>query len=219
MTDTNDAENLLVFFRKFDTDYVFARQTRATTTPHFDMLRVFGLHFGELRHSLALRWFLHQDSEHEQGPLFTETLLKFFKYPLEAEMNYDVEREKHGRIDVSVYAPGRFAVFIENKVRHFESPEQVENMTKSMARFCAGLQIPREHRFAMFLTDTGFPPVTGPKEDTPGFLLANLQSISRVELFEAFRNDLSQKKNHSAILMSFLDSYLYSIRLIRHQLS
>lgn len=219
MADTNDAENLQTFFRKFAADYASARQTRAATTPHFDMLRVFGLQLAELRHSDALAWFLNPTMEHEQGVLFANTFLRLFSEVQLSHENYEVKRERHGRIDVSIYARGQFAVFIENKVRHTERDGQVEDMIDNMTSLCKDLEIPREHRFAIFLTDLGVNPVSGPKKNTEEFLLANLHSIARVDLFEAFREALFQQKNHSAILISFLDSYLYSIRRIRTQLS
>jgi hypothetical protein len=136
-----------------------------------------------------------------------------------ADENYFVLRERHERTDVAFYAPGRFAVFIENKVRHVETELQVTRMVESLARESGKHGILRERRFAIFLTDKGDKPVTGPAGDSAEFLHGNLISISRVQLFQLFRSALDEQPLHSPLLMNFMDSYLNAIRRIRAQLS
>src|SRR5258708_4517236 len=107
-------------FREFNAAFKESRTQRVGSTPHLDLLRVFGLRTDELRHSRVLSWFLDADAEHEQGALFAQALLRLVAGDQKAEITetqyYIVKREKHGRTDVSVYARQRFAVFIENKV-------------------------------------------------------------------------------------------------------
>ncbi|MDR3405903.1 MAG: PD-(D/E)XK nuclease family protein [Chthoniobacter sp.] len=207
------------FFRLFESEFRQARIVRAANTPHLDVLRIFGLEFAELRHSDALAWFLRLRAEHEQGPLFINALLNLFKPGLKSSDRYTVHRERHDRTDVSVYAPSKFAVFVENKVRHSERERQVSDMVQSLVQVGTLFSIPREYRFALFLTENGAKPVTGPTEDSADFCVSNLMSLSRVELFEHFRRELGAQPVHSPLLLSFLDSYLNAIRRIRAQLS
>jgi len=212
-------EEFKSFFQRFDQDFWIARKDRAASTPHFDMLRVFGLHFRELRHSDVLAWFLKPTTEHEQGPIFASALLRHLDMDSIASENYTVLRERHDHTDVALYASGRFAVFIENKVRDSERTKQVSKMVDSLVRVSIALKIPRERRFAVFLTDTGAKPRTGPAVDTPEFLLDNLKPFSRVEFFLLFRSALEDQPVHSLLLMNFLDSYLNAIRHVRHQVT
>lgn len=209
---------LAQFFTDFDHEYARSRDTRAATTPHFDVLRVFGLDFAELRHSDALAWFLDSEAEHEQGELFARTLLQLLGCPSSPAGRYTVQRERHGRTDVAFYAPGQFAVFVENKVRHTEREDQVTDMVRSLVRLSDSLAVPRAGRFAVFLTDSGAAPVTGPSADSPGFLLAHLKSLSRVGLMESFRAALAAQPVVSPLLLNFLDSYLTAIRRLRSQI-
>ena len=212
-------EKFRAFFRRFDAEYREQRKTRAASTPHLDVLRVFGLEFAELRHSDAFAWFLDPRGEHEQGALFANAVLGLFDPKVAASERYTVRRERHGRTDVAFYARGEFAVFVENKVRHFEREEQVSDMVKSLVRRSKELDIPPRRRFALFLTDTGAEPVTGPAEDTAEFPKRNLQSRSRVALFEDLRAALVAQPVYSPLLLQFLDSYLHNIRRVRAQLT
>jgi hypothetical protein len=184
-----------------------------------DVLRVFGLEFRELRHSDALAWFLDPHAEHEQGALFANALLRFVGFKELSIEGYTVKREHHERTDVSLYAGGDFAVFIENKVRHFERDKQVSDMVGSLITLCEALSIPREHRFAIFLTDAGAKPVTGPTADIPGFLVRNLMSLRRIDIFEAFAAALSSSTVYSPLLMNLIECYLGAIRRMRAQLA
>lgn len=217
----DDDARLGTFFQQFDHSYREARATRAASTPHLDVLRVFGLAFAELRHSAVLAWCLDPSAEHEQGPLFAQAFLGLFGFQEKIADVYTVERERHGRTDVSCYARGQFAVFIENKVRHFEREQQVEDMIRSMAEVSNHQNIPRERRYAVFLTDHGGPPKTAPTADSPDFLLANLFSLARMEVFECFGTALERvdASRRSPLLVNFLDSYLNSLRRLRAELS
>lgn len=207
--------SLAQFFVCFDQAYQASRTERALTTPHLNVLKVFDLEFAELPHSAVLAWFLSPDSEHEQGPLFANALLNWFgKSPLWND-RYTVLRERHERVDVAAYAEGDFAIFVENKVRHSEREKQVADMIDSMEQVSLRLGIPTDRRLALFLTDTGVAPVTGPTSDSAGFLHSNLKSVRRVELFDRFREALVASPRYSPLLLNFLDSYLGAIRRLR----
>lgn len=214
---STSAECLTSFFGHFERDYHAARHIRAKTTPHLDVLRVFGLEFAELRHSDVLAWFLRPMNDHEQGSVFLNALLRYLGLKPVVHEHYTVLRERHERTDVAVYAPHEFAIFIENKVRHFERAEQLSDMIASLTRVSQERSVPRERRFAIFLTDTGADSTTGPKADSAEFLVGNLKPMSRVDLFEIFREAL-RTQPPSPLLMCFLDSYTNSIRRIRAQL-
>ncbi len=208
------------FFDEFEVNYRAARSDRRAGTPHLDVLRVFGLEFAELRHSAVLAWFLDCEAEHEQGALFANALVRMCnpeisKFP----ERYTVRRERHQRTDVSLYASGHFTVFVENKVRHTEREEQVSDMVKSLCDLSKNLGVPRDGRFAVFLTDHGISPITGPVEDSADFFIANLKSLRRLDIFEAFRAELKKQGVCSPLLMNFLDSYIGAIRRIRTQIT
>jgi hypothetical protein len=206
---------LAAFFQAFDHAYQLARTVRATNTPHLDVLGVFGMEFRELRHSDALAWFLRARSPHEQGSLFANALLQRIGLNRAPDENYHVLRERPEYTDVALYAPGHFSVFIENKVRHFESAQQVTGMVEAMSRWSDRHGIPRERRVAVFLTDSGIQPESGPKEDSFGFLLSNLHALSRVEVFECFLAALEKQPVCSPLLRGVLEAYLSSVRRLR----
>ena len=211
------AKTLGKFFQQFDESFRKARVERVDITPHINLLRIFGLEYAELRHSDVLAWFLNPRAEHEQGAVFANALLSYLgSGPLRDE-NYQVVRERHGHTDVALYVKAGAAVFIENKVRHVETDEQVSGMIDSLTRLSRDLGIPSERRFALFLTDAGTDAETGPKQDSPEFLLKNLRAISRIELFESFHTALLAQQRFSPLLRCFLESYLNSIRHLRIQ--
>jgi len=190
-------------FREFDAAFKESRTQRVDSTPHLDVLQVFGLGMDELRHSRVLSWFLDADAEHEQGVLFAQALLRLVAGEQAPEIldgeHYIVEREKHSRTDVSIYQRRRFAVFIENKVRASERTDQVKDMINSLVRLADAQRIPVSCRFAVFLTDDGREPTTKPSKDVSGFEPHNLKALSRVEVFDAFYRALEPAHGKPAV--------------------
>src|SRR5439155_17670311 len=140
--------------------------------------RVFGLTTRELCHSDALAWFLREDAEHEQGDLFMRALLKRVGVGIPKEMNYTVEREQHGRIDVAAHAAGAFALFIENKIRDRKEREnQFSDLLDSLVKFSNKNGIPERCRVAIFLTDDSRPPDTAPKSRVANVISRNLSRV------------------------------------------
>src|SRR5439155_9135441 len=122
-------------FDSYEAAFKNSRSKRVGSTPHLDVLTLFGLAEDELRHSRVLSWFLRPDAEHEQGAIFTQALLRLVAGKQIPELinaatneNYIVEREKHARTDVSIYQRNAFAIFIENKVHASERTDQVKDM-------------------------------------------------------------------------------------------
>ncbi len=205
-------------FREFNTAFKESRTQRVGATPHLDLLQVFGIGTDELRHSRVLWWFLDADAEHEQGALFAQALLRLVAADQAPQItdtqHYIVEREKHGRTDISIYGRRRFAVFIENKVRHSERADQVKDMISSLVRLADAQQIPVSCRFAVFLTDDGRQPTTQPSRNVPGFDPSNLKALSRVEVFGAFYQALTQRIA-SPLLTNLLFCYRNAINQLR----
>jgi len=207
-------------FREFYAAFKESRMRRVGSTPHLDVLKVFGVIADELRHSRVLSWFLDMDAEHEQGAIFTQALLRLITGKEIPELiqaagkeDYIVEREKHERTDVSVYGRRRFAIFIENKVRASERTDQVKDMINSLVRLADAQQIPISCRFAVFLTDDGRDPQTGPSNDI-AFDPCNLKALSRVEVFNAFDQALSDR-TASQLLINLLCCYRNAIEQLR----
>src|SRR5437899_3938315 len=97
-------------FREFDAAFKESRTQRVDSTPHLDVLQVFGLGMDELRHSRVLSWFL--DAEHEQGVLFAQALLRLVPGEQAPEIlageHYIVERDNHRRPHLPTYHRPRF---------------------------------------------------------------------------------------------------------------
>jgi hypothetical protein len=198
-------------FDTFHHSYIEARQQRASTTPNLNLLGVFGLRTRELCHSRVLAWFLDENASHEQGGLFLRSLLEIVRCDVSNSSNYSVQREKPDRVDLAIFKKGTFAVFIENKVNHKERDDQVWDLVNSLVEFSRKQAIPEEQRIAVFLTDDGRSPETAPPGIVPGFLDSNLFPLQRLEVFQAFRHDLSVRKVKSFLLESFLEAYIAAI--------
>src|SRR5439155_19381460 len=128
---------------------------------------------------------------------------------------YIGERARHERTDVSAYERRRFVLFVENKVRHVERDKQVEDMINALVKLADIQQIPIRYRFAVFLTDDRDQnPKTGPVGHVPGFEQRNLKPLSRVDVFTAFQEALSQR-TASPLLKNLLSCYLHAIRQLR----
>ena len=189
-----------------------ARKDRAADTPFLNILDVFGLKTRELCHSRVVEWFLKEDASHEQGGIFMDCLLRRWGMPCVPCTGYKVQREKPGRVDVAAYKRGAFAVFIENKVQHHERDEQVADLQKELIKLSSAENIPEPHRIAVFLTDDGRPPTTAHPEFLPGFLVGNLYSISRLDLFKEFQSALAASAiKGSKLLTIFLDAYIEAV--------
>lgn len=212
------ATELADFFTRFEDDFREARGARAVTTPHLNVLRVFGLEFAELRHSAVLAWFLDANAEHEQGSRFADALLKLCNAAPTYGGDYTVVRERYSHTDVAVFGRGDFAIFIENKVRHSERENQVADMVEAMIELCHEMDIPPNRRFAVFLTDRGVPPETGPEEKSDEFLLDNVKALRRIKVFQCFLDSLPGRDAHSPLLNNLLESYLNAIRRLLNQL-
>ena len=179
-------------FAEFVVAFNASREDRALATPHLNILDVFGLKTRELCHSRVVAWFLNETGTHEQGSLFMNRLLRLCGLSEASYVGYTVQREKPDKVDVAAYKAGDFAVFIENKVEHHERENQFGDLQTSLVKFgTTQNNIPAKYRFAIFLTDDGRRPTTAHKKPPAGFLADNLRPISRLALFQEFRDALA----------------------------
>jgi len=192
------------FLGDFDSAFKEARIDRAVTTPHLGLLSPFGLKYRELCHSRILRWFLDPNSEHEQSSLFLDALLTELNIPITAGEDVILQLEKPDRVDISVYSPKKFAVFFENKVFHKERDHQFNDLIESLNKLSDANEISSKARAAVFLTDDGRKPTSGPAD---GIACC----FRRVTLFGIFDKALEQAPVKSALLTHFLKAYLNEI--------
>lgn len=189
------------FLKDFNSGYISARTSRAGTTPHLNVLGIFGLGARELCHSRALAWFLRADGEHEQGCLFINALLRLVNLPPVSSENYHILLERPERVDVAVYAVREFAIFLENKVYAREQDRQFERLMNSLKKFSTAKQIPSGRRVAIFLTNDGRPASTAPVEPDPTTAVFNLR---RDLLFQEFSAAALAAKVKSPLLENLL---------------
>lgn len=126
----------------------------------FDLLKIAG---NESMHSRLLAWLLDRRATHGQGNLFLRTFVGGCGLPLASHLleRYRVVPEFFGResrIDMLVYSPGAFLIYLENKIVADEGPEQLSREFRDMQRLGATLRVPPDRRFALFLTPQGRTP-------------------------------------------------------------
>lgn len=195
----------------FKSAFKEARKVRVATTPHLNVLSVFGLKSRELCHSRVVAWFLDRNQTHEQGTLFLDAFLRLLELPDSGSDNVVVQLERPNRVDISVFSPGSFAVCIENKVYHGE-PNKVQfaKLIKTLDELSEANGIPREARAAVFLTNDGSKPKSGPAEPPEGI---RMKSIKRLDMFIEFEKSLIKTAQpKSPLLTSFLSAYVNGIR-------
>lgn len=198
------ARDMEVVFQEFTHAYQQARQTRASFTPHLNVLDVFGLNTRELRHSSVLAWLLRADAEHEQGGRFMGALLRLLGFPPPKDENYTVHLEKPDRVDIAVIANGEFAVFIENKVFAGEQETQFERLIDSLTAHADAFGIPWQQRAAVFLTNDGRKPTTMPDAVHPS---VRTFCIRRDVVINSFAKALAESPAKSPLLENLMDSY------------
>ena len=195
----------------FKSAFKEARKVRVATTPHLNVLSVFGLKSRELCHSRVVAWFLDPNQTHEQGTLFLDAFLRLVGLHPSGSDNAVVQLERPNRVDISVFSPGSFAVCIENKVYHEERPKQFADLITALDELSEAKGIPREARAAVFLTNDGRQPNSGPAEPPEGI---TMRSIERFEMFIEFEDSLKTAQTKSPLLISFLSAYVNGIRIL-----
>ncbi len=132
----------------------------------FKLLDLTGVGTDEVRHSAILAWLLNPHSRHGCRELFLHAFFGEAGLPV-SDLNTErclVRTEFVGSesvVDIVIAKTKCFLVFIENKTVSAEGERQVDREYRDMQRLGDSLQIPFDKRFAIFLTPTGRPPVSG----------------------------------------------------------
>lgn len=142
---------------------------KAKLSESYNVLDVIGVKKKELIFSRILAWLLNENAEHEHQNEFLISFLAELNISVDSSIytGYSVQTEymeQESRIDICIYKPKTFLIFIENKTVSEERTNQLRDEYKSMTRLRKRLKVPKDACFLIFLTPTGRDPVT----DTSG---------------------------------------------------
>jgi hypothetical protein len=147
------------------------RQRRGSGPAQFDLLSVFKVALDETQHSAFLAWLLNAEASHNQGDLFLRAFLNACRPESHSPLPdaYHVQTEYWGgtsSIDVVVYQPRQFLMYVENKTGSGDTPGQLGREFRDMRRLGRAFDIPVDRQLAVYLTPEGRGPRPG--EDHAG---------------------------------------------------
>jgi hypothetical protein len=158
--------NFQSMISKFERQVEKSCRRQHSVAADFNLLDVVSLIKDELTHSKVIAWLLDgnpQTGTHAQGNLgfrlFLEEVGLDSSY---AQGRYRVRREVSGdnsRIDICVEEPGKFLIFIENKIASPEGPGQTLREGQDLQRRADFLNIPVKARHGLFLHPDGEKPI------------------------------------------------------------
>lgn len=157
---------------------------RAKHPETVNVFKVLDVRHQESVHSDMLAWLLDAAAGHSQGPAFLLELLACCNSSVDRQAlrRYHVRRELKGAeatIDIAVFSPGAFVVYIENKVYAPEQPHQVARELADLRRHARVLNVPLQSQLAIFLTPNGQEPISGDAHQW--------RSLAYADLAHAFR--------------------------------
>jgi hypothetical protein len=149
-----EIENFIGAFREH------RKQLRGSELAQIDVLSRFGISMSETQHSAFLAWLLDAEGSHKQGDLFLRTFLDVCqpKPEVVAPGEYHVQREFWGgrsSIDILLYQPGEFLLYIENKTVSPDTRGQLSREFEDMRRLGRAFAVPTHRQVAVYLTPTG----------------------------------------------------------------
>ena len=161
-SQNNDLSIWKTFLNGFKEKYSESLNDIRKNVPQANIIKVLNLGYDELRHSRMLAWLLDKKASHMQGKLFFFHFLDTLgiKKSKEYQGQYYVERERPDRIDISIYSPNKFAIFIENKVRNDERDRQLDDEYNSLKKWSMEWNIGEKNRHLVFLTIDGRSPLS-----------------------------------------------------------
>jgi hypothetical protein len=153
------ADFLSAFERQFD----HLRQSRPQNFNLFSLLK---METDEVKHTQFLAWLLDSKATHDHGNLFLQEFcsccqLNLLPTDLHQYQVYSEYVGKESTVDILIYRQARFIIYLENKVYAPEGVNQVDREYRDMCRLADILHIPEMHRFMIFLTSTGYSPISG----------------------------------------------------------
>lgn len=174
----------------------------------FNVLRLFHVHRDEVSHTRILRLLLDQRSAHAEGPVLLGAFMEASGIPplLNPMRDYEVweeYRKQEATVDIAVWQPQGFIIYIENKLFSPEGPEQIDRELRDMARLGDDSGVPTERQFAVFLTPYG-KAVNGDP--------SRCRSVSSLRLASRFCERLPVVREHDPKLSFLLEDWIATIR-------
>ena len=160
-------EKMKSFMSEFQDAHVkFVRQKAGS----FNTFHVLGIDSDEVKHSQFLAWLFDSKSNHGLENQFLRAFVDLGQIDIRHEelKMYSVLTEvmvKESRIDMAIFRVGKYLIYIENKIRSEESPDQLKREFRDMYRFGSELRVPKDKMFPVFLTPKGRTPVSGDPEN------------------------------------------------------
>ena len=181
----------------------------------FNLMDVMGLTDKENAHSDVLAWLLDHDmfnfGTHAQDNLGFRLFLEAVGLPSEfADCEYRATRESssdESRIDIEIAHPGKFVIYIENKIWANEGNDQTEREWRDLERRAEELGCP-DNRFAFYLTPKGAKP------SSKKFRPISWRKIAKV--FDHFAADIKARTTVDGALTVALFATHYAAVLRRH---
>jgi len=150
------------------------REQQVALADDFNLVELLGLTSDENRHSDVLAWLLNSDiyqATHSQGNLGFKVFLRELGLPGDyADCDYRVGREVQGaesRIDIELFAPGKFIIGIEAKIGAGEGEDQTPREWRDLRRKACRSNVPHANIHAFYLTPGGEKPSDPDSKFTP----------------------------------------------------
>ena len=157
-----------VFFEKTIPKVISAKLERSISPPGLNIFEGFNLGENELKHCSVLSWFLNPRSNHCQGQLFLDSLLK--KYGFTDIMKYtdggyftvstEDNYSEQGRVDITI-SNDNFWFIIEAKISASEQNNQITRYNNILSQKSQIFGIPKSRCKLFYLTRDGEQPTTG----------------------------------------------------------
>lgn len=149
---------------------------------NYNLLELTSVGNDELKFSKILAWLFDEKAEHGYRNEFLIALFDVLKIEIERTLieDYTVLTEyvgKESRIDICIYKPFSFLIYLENKTISGEGAEQLLREHNDMIRFKNKFQIPEKMCIPVFLTPTGIEPTTDIKNRWRTISLGELANI------------------------------------------
>ncbi len=168
--------------------FISSYQERVERFPaRFNLLALFKVKTREVRHSAFLAWLLDARESHKQGNLFLRAFLGACRPQLELAVpeRYRVQTEfswLESRIDILIYRPGQFILYIENKTTSPDTADQPDREVRDLRRLGKRFGIPLTAQIPIYLTPTGRLP--------PGDQAKEWRTAAYGDIRQAFENAL-----------------------------
>jgi hypothetical protein len=125
-----------------------------------NVFSLFGIEADELSHSAFLAWLFDPAASHSYAECFLEVFLSAAKPRISLELpgEYQVQTElsrMRSIIDIAVYKPYYFILYIENKTVSPDMDGQHDREFEDLRRMGSMLKVPKARQFPIYLTPYG----------------------------------------------------------------